>query len=220
MQPEAVVFDLDGTLMDSAPDIRSALNRTLARHGYAPVELEAVRLMIGGGPELLVARALESLGVDPDGQPVRSISDEFEAQYRRHGNHETTLTAGALELLRFLARERIPTGLCSNKPEHLCRAAVDDLELQDYFDVVRGSGNGLPRKPQPDVLLATIEAIGASNAGTIYVGDSETDVATARAAGVDVAVVSFGYTDTPAGRLGADWVVDDLRDIPAIWTTA
>ena len=220
MRPDAVVFDLDGTLVDSAPDIAVALNRVLERRGYETVDVDVVKTMIGGGPELLVRRALAALGQESSEDEVATLTSDFEATYFNDIDHSTTLNRGARELLDLLASQNIAVGVCSNKPGYLCQASIGALGVQDYFGVIRGSGNGLPNKPDPAMLLATIAELGASAANTLYVGDSATDVATARAAAVDVALIRGGYTEIPADRLGADWVLDGLLDVPAIWEQA
>jgi phosphoglycolate phosphatase len=215
--PEALVFDLDGTLVDSAPDIRCSLNSVLNNNGLPSLDLDAVTLMIGGGPEVLVRKALDKLGVVTKSGDIGSLSRKFQAAYHEQGNVMTTTFRGALECLEHLKKHGIPIGLCSNKPERICHQLIADLEIQVFFSEVQGSGTGLPTKPEPDALLALLRRLGATPARSLYVGDSKTDVETARRAGVPVALVDGGYTDVPATTLGADWVVKNLADIPSIW---
>jgi phosphoglycolate phosphatase len=217
VRPEAVIFDLDGTLIHSASDIHAALNTVLARHSYPNLELDDVKLMIGGGPELLIRRALASLEVQAASGEIDSLTAEFEQAYLDRGSRLTTLAPGARELLEYLVAQEISVGVCSNKPQHLCQTSLENLEVRSLVDVVRGSGPCFPIKPHPAVLLATIDELDTTAEQVLYVGDSSTDVSTGRSAAVDVALVRSGYDATPADSLGADWVVDDLRDIPAIW---
>lgn len=216
-KPEAVVFDLDGTLADSAPDIHCSLNTVLNRSGLPSLELNAVTLMIGGGPEVLLRKALDALGVVVKSDEIRQLSKNFENAYLEQGNVLTTLFRGAVECLTHLERYGIPIALCSNKPEHICHQLLADLEIRKFFDEVQGSGTGLPIKPHPEALLATLHRLAAAPARALYVGDSNTDVETARAAGTPIALVKCGYTAVPATALGADWVVESLADIPSIW---
>jgi phosphoglycolate phosphatase len=209
----AVVFDLDGTLADTAADIRRALNRTLAADDLPSLDVAAVRLMIGGGPRLLVSRALRSLGIDAGQYRVDRLTKVFCNEYLRQENIETTLFDGAETCLKQLKSAGTRIGLCSNKPDEHCRKIVAELGVASYFDVVQGSGAGLPRKPDPAPLLRTSERLGTLPFATLYVGDSETDVLTARAAGVPVVLVSYGYTARPASDLGADEVYNSLADI-------
>ena len=209
----AVVFDLDGTLADTADDIQRALNRALASDDLPPLEVADVRLMIGGGPTLLVKRALQKLGVHAGQYVIDRLSDIFCDEYLRQEDIKTTLFPGAEACLERLKSAGTRIGLCSNKPDELCRKLVLELGVASYFDAIQGSCTGLPRKPDPAPLIKTVERLGALPATTLYVGDSETDVLTARAAGVAVVLVSYGYTARPAAELGADRVYDSLADI-------
>ena len=209
----AVVFDLDGTLADTAADIRRALNRALAADDLPPLDVATVRLMIGGGPRLLISRALQKLGVNAGQYVIDRLTKAFYDEYLRQENVETTLFDGAETCLEHLKSTGIKIGLCSNKPDEHCRKLLTDLGVASYFDVIQGSGAGLPRKPDPAPLLWTIERLGAMPFATLYIGDSETDVLTARAAGVPIVLVSYGYTARPAADLGADEVYDSLADI-------
>lgn len=209
----AVVFDLDGTLADTATDVQRALNRALASDDLPPIDISTVRLMIGGGPRLLVSRALQKLGVDKGQYLIDRLTDVFYDEYLRQEDVESSLFDGAKTCLEQLKSAGTRIGLCSNKPDELCRKLVSELGVASYFDVIQGSGTGLPRKPDPAPLLRTIERLGTLPAATLYIGDSETDVLTARAAGVPVVLVSYGYTARPAAELGADRVYDSLADI-------
>jgi phosphoglycolate phosphatase len=215
--PEALIFDLDGTLADSAPDIHRSLNAVLSRSGLPLLELKAVTLMIGGGPEVLVRKALRELGLVLEPDEIRHLSMSFQHTYLEQGNALTSLFRGAVDCLDHLARHEIPIGLCSNKPGHICHQLLLDLEIRSFFDAIQGSGTGLPTKPHPAALLAILHRLGARPERALYVGDSKTDVETARAAGVPVALVKYGYTAAPATTLGADWVVEGLWEIPSIW---
>jgi phosphoglycolate phosphatase len=209
----AVVFDLDGTLADTATDVQRALNRALASDDLPPIDTSTVRLMIGGGPRLLVSRALQKLGVEKGQYLIDRLTDVFYDEYLRQEDVESRLFEGAKTCLDQLKSAGTRIGLCSNKPDELCRKLVAELGVASYFDVIQGSGTGLPRKPDAAPLLKTIERLGTLPAATLYIGDSETDVLTARAAGVPVVLVSYGYTARPAAELGADRVYDSLADI-------
>ncbi len=216
-KPEALIFDLDGTLADSAPDIHRSLNAVLGHSGLPLLELNAVKLMIGGGPEVLVRKALGELSLVAESDEIKRLSMSFEHTYLEQGNALTTLFRGAVDCLDHLARQDIPIGLCSNKPEHICHQLLLDLDIRMFFDAIQGSGTGLPTKPHPEALLAILHRLGAAPERALYVGDSKTDVETAGAAGVPVALVESGYTAAPATTLGADWVVEGLWEIPSIW---
>jgi phosphoglycolate phosphatase len=215
--PTTIIFDLDGTLVDSAQDIQCALNAVLNRNGLPGIELDKVKLMIGGGPALLIRRALQELGVVMDSDKVECLIDGFRCTYLDQGSGMTTLFRGARSCLEYLTENNILLGLCSNKPEDICLQLLTKLRIRHFFAAVQGSGSGLPMKPHPAALLAILRHLGTAAEHALYVGDSQTDVDVARAAGVAVALVNSGYTAEPASALGADWVVDGLTDIPSIW---
>jgi phosphoglycolate phosphatase len=171
--------------------------------------------MIGKGPEVLVRRALRHLHISGYEDRVASMTDAFREQYSVQGNASSKLTPGAIECLEQLAQQDIAIGLCSNKPHANCAQLLDDLGVLRHFAAIQGSGTGLELKPDPEPLLATVGQLGATDA--LYVGDSATDVATARAASLPVALVRGGYSDEPAETLGADWVIDRLSELPSIW---
>lgn len=218
--PEAVVFDLDGTIADTAENIRQALNAALASDELAPLDVSTVKTMIGAGPEALVRRALRWLGNCSDVDIVERLTKKFHEAYRELGNSLSTLFDGGDTCLAALASRGIRMGICSNKPETFCRTLLADLGILDYFAAVQGSGTGLRHKPDPEPLLNTLRSLGVSPERALYVGDSQTDVLTARAAGVPVVLVSHGYTETPASELGADRVLATLADVPQLCTRA
>ena len=209
----AVVIDLDGTLADTAVDIRESLVRALESEDLPPIDLASVRLMIGGGPRLLVRRALERLGVEDEAGLVERLTRGFYTEYKRQDNRQTRLFDGAESTLRQLHELGVRVGLCSNKPDELCRMLAGNFQLEHYIDEILGSDDVRPKKPDPAPLLAVIERLGVPPGDTLYVGDSETDVATARAAGVPVMLVDHGYTLRAAGQLGADGVLESLADL-------
>lgn len=216
-RPEAVILDLDGTLVDSAPDIHRALNLALQRKHLPSLELEDVALLVGGGPEVLVRKALERLSEIPTPAEVRQLTGAFERKYFEQESELSSLFSGAMDCIDYLTQQQIPIGLCSNKPELLCIQLLIDLGIDKFFGAIQGSDSGLPRKPDPAPLLAVIRKLGAEPSRSLYVGDSKTDVDTARAANVPVALVTGGYTTAPVTTLGADWIVESLADLPSIW---
>lgn len=210
---KAVVFDLDGTLADTAVDVQQALAAALADEGLPPVELGAVRFMIGHGPRVLVQSALQRLAVDESAELVERLTAGFHGAYLRRRNAGSRLYDGVAEALCDLRAAGIRTGVCSNKPQDLCENLVVDLGIANSIDAIQGSQPGMPKKPDPAPLLRVVEQLGASPATTLYVGDSATDVATARAAGIPVVLVSYGYSARAATQLGADKVFDRISDI-------
>ncbi len=213
----AVVFDLDGTLIDSAPDLRTAVNRLLAEKGRRPLDLGAVTAMVGDGVHKLVERALTATGdAVPAGGEIARATRRFIEFYEGHGAVLTRAYAGAAEALTRLKNEGYALGICTNKPHGATCEILGALDLEGYFSAVLG-GDSLDgvRKPDPRHLLAAVERLGATRENAVMVGATENDVAAARGAGVPSIAVAFGYAKVPVADLGADAVIghfDELAD--------
>jgi phosphoglycolate phosphatase len=215
--PARVVFDLDGTLVDTAPDLTAALNHVLRSEGRAPVPEESVRHMVGHGAAKLIERGMHATGGLPGPEHLDRLFRRFIEHYRANLSVGSRPFPNAVAALETLAAAGVGLAVCTNKPEGLARRLLADLAMDRLLPVVLG-GDSLPvKKPDPAHLLATLERLGGGPAGAVMVGDSQTDLAAARAAGVPVVLVSFGYTPVPAAELGADALIDDFDDlIPAL----
>jgi len=210
---ENAVFDLDGTIADTAEDIQQALATAFAEYDLPPVDVRSVRLMIGGGERLLVTRALDRLRQDADELTVDNLVDAFHREYVARANASSRLFPGVRRGIERLHAQGARLGICSNKPDDLVGMLVRDLGLAPFVSAAAGARPGQPRKPDPKPLLDIAARLGSTPERTLYVGDSDTDVRTARAAGCPVVLVSYGYTVRPARQLGADAVVDSVDDI-------
>jgi phosphoglycolate phosphatase len=210
--PDAVVFDLDGTLIDSAPDIAHALNCAIEKRGLPPFPIEKVKEMIGGGVPKLVERALLAHGVSRIG--LAPVAADFIEFYRENLTARTTLFEGARDLLEALCAEGRPLGLCTNKRHDLTLETLRQLDLARYFSAVIGERPGAPRKPDPAPLRGVLAALGAAPGRAVMVGDSAADVGCAKAAGVASVVVSFGYSRIEPSKLGGDICIGQLADLP------
>ncbi len=209
---DALVFDLDGTLVETAPDLRAALNHTLTGIGLPPLTLSEVRAMVGDGARALLQKGLDKHDTAPDLEP---LFDAFLAYYGRNLSRESFVFPGLLPIIEALAGHGVKFAVCTNKPVSLSRRLLGELGIEGHFPVVLG-GDSLPvRKPDPAHLEGTLDALGVAPERAVMIGDSSNDVATARGAGVPVIVVSFGYTTTPARALGADLVIDHFDELPA-----
>ena len=205
----AVVFDLDGTLIDSVPDIAAALNDCLSVEGLAPLTESGVAALVGGGARELVARALGDTFAVAD---VDRVFGEFLARYEAEPVRRTRLYPGARELLGHLRDIGLPLAICTNKPIGLTRPILDRLDLTAYFCRVWGGKAGRPLKPDPACLRTLCVDLGTVPAETLMVGDSHVDVDAARAAGCPSIVVAHGYEQRPRDSLGADAVVAGLAE--------
>lgn len=212
---DAVVFDLDGTLIDSAPEIAGALNALLGELGLPALAPERVRDMIGDGSAVLVARGLEAAAGAP-AQPSDHAAalSRFLEIYEGWPADPAQVYPGVPETLDRLLAAGLRLGLCTNKPGRVTRAVLAALGLAPRFAAVAG-GDSLPfRKPDPRHLAHVLDALGAAPARAAMVGDNAHDVAAARGLGVAAVAVSYGYPRMPVGALGADAVVDRFADLP------
>lgn len=211
----AVIFDLDGTLIDSAPDIHATANRLMTRHGFAPFTPAETRSFIGSGVPHFIACCLCARGKAQDAALHTQLGDEFMAEYET----SVTLTEvypGVPGALSRLASDGVLMGLCTNKPQGPARAVLQHLGLSAHFPVIVG-GDSLPlRKPDPAPLLAAIEAMGSQD--VIYVGDSEIDAETAERAGVPFALYTKGYRKTAVTEIAHARAFSDFNDLPGIVT--
>ncbi len=213
--PKAVLFDLDGTLVDSVPDIHAALNEVLSSYGEPPFILEAVIGFVGGGVPKLIERAYAALGKDLDPATLDRIVDRFLKIYEPRATELTTLTAGASDVTRHYAEAGIPIGVVTNKPEAATREILAHFGLLDLMDVIVGGDAGPEKKPAPGLLFLACERLGLDVSDVAFVGDSENDVDAGLAAKMAIVTVRGGYTAKPAESLGADAVVDRLDEVPA-----
>ncbi|MDA0664175.1 MAG: phosphoglycolate phosphatase [Proteobacteria bacterium] len=209
---KTLVFDLDGTLVHSAPDLHAALNLTLADAGRPAVTLDQVTRMIGDGVAMLVSRGFEASGgpsPDPDG-----ALDWFSTYYGRDASTLTTLYPGVRETLDRLRDSGHRMAVCTNKPAKPAMAVLEAFGLTEYFAAVAGGDTFPVRKPSPGHLLGTLAMMQSDPEHAVMVGDSPSDVQVALNAAVPVIAVAYGYRRIPAEDMGADILIDTFDQIP------
>jgi len=203
-----VTFDLDGTLVDSAPDLIDTLEVVLADRGIGAVDRDEARAMIGGGARLLIRRALAAAAITVPESEIEALNARFLEHYAAHIADRTRPFPGMTEALDALDARGIAVAVCTNKLEYLARLLLDRLDLTRRFVAITGADTYGVAKPDARPLLATIAAAGSTVGASLMVGDSRTDILTARAAAVPVIAVSFGYTEIAPAELGADVLID------------
>ncbi|MEA2987505.1 MAG: phosphoglycolate phosphatase [Alphaproteobacteria bacterium] len=213
MTSPTVVFDLDGTLIDTAPDLVATLNVIFGREGLPPVAYAPARNMVGGGARVMIERGLKAEGRLPAVEVDRLVRD-FIAHYAEHIADRSRPFEGVEAALDALAGNGCRLAICTNKLEWLSVRLLAALGLSGRFAAICGADTFAVAKPDPEILRATIARAGGIAAHAVMVGDSITDIATARAAGVPVLAVDFGYTEVPVAHLGPDRVVSAFRDLP------
>ncbi|MER9344736.1 phosphoglycolate phosphatase [Mesorhizobium sp. M0323] len=213
--PKAILFDLDGTLVDSAPDMAAAVNELLAGHDLPPLRLDQVKAMIGGGIRKLVERAFAASGTPLLGSALDEANRVMAPIYRRHLTGRTRLMPGVREVLTHLHLSGIAMAVVTNKPQLAAREILLHFRLTEYLGAIVGGDAVTSLKPAPDALLLALDLLQVEPRDTLMVGDSSADVAAARAAGMAVILLRGGYSQIPVEELGADLVCDSLFDLPS-----
>jgi phosphoglycolate phosphatase len=215
MPPLTIVFDLDGTLIDTAPDLVGNLNVILARHDVPAIPYDEARGMIGAGVKPLLKRALATRDIVLAPEALDALFAEYIALYAEHIADRSRPFPGLLGALDRLEAQGCRLAVCTNKLEWLSVRLLDRLDLSRRFAAIVGQDTfGVP-KPDPKVLRGTIERAGGAIDLAVMVGDSMTDVAAARNTGVPVIAVDFGYTDVPPAEFGADRLISHFDALPA-----
>ena len=207
-----IVFDLDGTLVDTAPDLTNALNDVLTRRGHAPVGLATIRACVGHGARVMIEEALRRAGAQGD---VDQMLAEFLVHYEANIANESRPFPGAVAALQHLAAYGATLAVCTNKREHLSRRLLEELDLARYFSGLAGRDTFAVAKPDPGHLTGVIALAGGTPARAVMVGDSAIDIQTARAASVPSILVSFGYADLPLDGVAPEAVINHFDELPA-----
>ena len=213
--PRTVVFDLDGTLVDTAPDLIGALNFVLDREGLPPMPLESARNMIGGGARKLIERGLEAEGRAMTVKEVDRMTADFIAYYADNIAVASRPFEGLEAALDDLTGSGCRLAVCTNKLEWLSKRLLDQLGLSPRFAAICGADTFGVQKPDPAILKQTVARAGGELSSTIMVGDAGTDIGVARRTGVPVIGVSFGYTEVPIAELKPDLLINHMRDLVA-----
>lgn len=209
-----IAFDLDGTLVDTAPDLIGALNHILVREKMSPLPLDSARNLIGAGARRLLERGLEAENRQVTPEEMTKLTEDFIAYYADHIADESRPFEGLEAALDDLAGRGYRLAVCTNKLEWLSRRLLDRLELTPRFAAICGADTFGVSKPDPIILRQTVAKAGGAIASTIMVGDAGTDVGVARRAGVPVVGVSFGYTEIPIADLKPDRLIDRMSELP------
>jgi phosphoglycolate phosphatase len=217
MPSPALIFDLDGTLVDTAPDLLGATNAVMTAQGLPLIPPATLRHMVGFGARSLIEQAMEAVGRTPGPEELAPLVDIFMAHYREHIADSSVLFPGVRETLEALRVAGGRLAVLTNKPQELADQLLPAIGIRDFFAEVYGAGRMSYVKPDArifhDVVRDLNAKVGAGD-GAVMIGDSITDLKTARAAGVPCILFSYGYTPVPAADLGADLVLDDFAALP------
>jgi phosphoglycolate phosphatase len=210
-----VVFDLDGTLVDTAPDLISALNFVLGREGLPPVPLKSARMLIGAGVRRLLERGLEVDGRHASVEDIDRLTGDFIDYYAAHIADASRPFDGLESALDDLEAQGYGFAVCTNKLEWLSKRLLDRLGLSARFAAICGADTFGVAKPDPAILQQTVARAGGQLSSTIMVGDAGPDIGVARRAGIPVIGVEFGYTDVPIADLKPDRLIGHMSELPA-----
>ena len=208
-------FDRDGTQVDTAPDLIETLNVIFTREGLPPVDYATARNLIGGGAKAMITRGLEADGGAIMPAKLEQMFADFIAYYSAHIADRSQPFPGLLDALDVLAASGCQFAVCTNKLEKLSVLLLDKLKLSGRFKAICGQDTFRIQKPDPEILRRTIAAADGSLQHAIMIGDSATDIRTARAAGIPVIAVDFGYSESPVAEFGPDRVISHFAELPA-----
>jgi phosphoglycolate phosphatase len=211
---DTLIFDLDGTLVHSAPDMAHSLNHTLARYGAGPLTMETVSGLVGNGIAKLVERGFQASGSGLEKSEMEEAIRTFEAHYGENAVVDTALYPGAKSVLEALLADGMTLAICTNKTEPIAEDILAKLHIAHCFEAVLGGHAKWPRKPDPAPLLQAVNKSGGAPGRALMIGDSKIDLDAARAAGIPVILTSFGYSQVPVDQLGPDAVIDSLKELP------
>lgn len=214
-QASAIAFDLDGTLVDTAPDLVRALNAVVIPRGLTPVPVADVRAMVGRGARALIERAFQRDDHDFDISQADLLVAEFIDVYQSDVAAESQVFAGVMETLALLGEAGADLSVCTNKPSVLADQLLEAVGLSGYFTRIIGPERTSAKKPAADHVD---DATGTDAVRRALVGDSAPDVGAARAAGIPSLIMSYGYSESPAASLGADRVLHSFREVPEALT--
>jgi phosphoglycolate phosphatase len=211
--PPILVFDLDGTLADTAPDLISTLNALLSREKLPPQPPAAARALVGSGARALIEAGFAAGGAPAAQERIPALVEDFLAHYEAHIADETQLFDGAREALARFDQAGFRLAVCTNKTERLAHLLLQRLGVADRFAAICGRETFAMSKPDGRTLLSTIAMAGGDAKRAVMVGDSKTDVDTARNAGAPVVAVDFGYSDPPVSAFAPDRLISHYDEL-------
>lgn len=213
MQPPIIVFDLDGTLVDTAPDLLDALNHALSLEGLDPVVDEELRQHVGKGARVMLERAHAAAGRAPSPEQTDAMLANFLDHYRANMPGRSRPYEGVLEAIDQFMQEGFLVAVCTNKTEENAIRLLQALGIDGLFSAICGQDTFPVRKPDPAHLTGTIDKAGGDARRAVMIGDSETDILTAKNAGIPVVAVDFGYTDQHVSAFAPDTVISHYNSL-------
>lgn len=215
MTKTTLIFDLDGTIVHSAPDLANAVNHVLVPLGKEALSITEAQSMIGNGMPKLLERGFAARDVVVSEAEFQRHFEVFRNFYTANCCVDTEFYPDAVEMLNQVREAGYLTAICTNKLETITKVIMDVMQLSELFDGVVGAEPPRPRKPEADPVYLAIERAGGARDNSIMIGDSPADIGAGKAAGLPTIAVSYGYTNVPPAELGADLLIDSLGDVLA-----
>ena len=208
-----LLFDLDGTIIDSAPDVCASINQTLSTMGRPHITVDNTKALVGFGARTLCEKTLSITGEPGNEEDINFLLTGFLEYYRKNPSEHTVIFPGALKALNHFKDAGIQLGICTNKPEATCFPVLDSLELRHLFSSVICGDTMEFRKPDPRHVFHTLDDMGADSSNAAFVGDSEADIEAANNAGLPSVLVTFGYCHMPFDNLKANAMIDHFDEL-------
>jgi len=222
-QKFTILFDLDGTLVNTAPDLMHAHNHVMKKYGYRERKLSDIRKLAGRGSKVMLTRSINELSelhgkAKKSDDVINRMTKEFIDYYSKNIVAESTLKKGVLGFLTWCKKNSILMGICTNKQEHLSIDLLKKIKIYDFFDYVAGGNTFDYNKPDPRHLTSTIEIIGGDYKKSLMIGDSETDSNSAKAAQIPFILIEDGYTEKKISEIYHNHLIKDFTDLKKIIT--
>ena len=221
MTNKAILFDLDGTLVETAPDLMAAHNHVMEKYGYEKKTLEDIRFLVGRGAAVMLLKSIDSQGrlkhkEKIDENKHKAMTKDFIDFYAANISNTSKINNGVINFLDWCKSKKIHLAVCTNKMEHLTIKLLKEIKLYDYFDFIAGADTFDYRKPNPQHLTSILEILGVPIEQSIMVGDSETDAEAARAAKIKFILVKGGYTEKNYNQIYNDYLIESFTEIQPI----
>jgi len=216
-QKFTILFDLDGTLINTAPDLMNAHNYVMKKYGFKEKDLSSIKKLAGRGSKVMLTRSLNDIAKTGEFEnKIDEMTNEFINYYSKNISKESTLKNGLLNFLSWCKDKSISLGVCTNKQEHLSIDLLKKIKIYHFFEYVAGGDTFKHNKPHPRHLTDTIEVIGGSIKKTLMIGDSETDSNASRAANIPFILIEDGYTEKKSNEIYHDYLAKDYVGLEKI----
>jgi phosphoglycolate phosphatase len=208
-----IIFDLDGTLVDTAPDLHGALNHSLVRAGRETIGIPEVRSMFGQGARVLLERGLAATGGMPPPDTFEELVEEFFDYYQDHLTDHSAPYEGVVAALEAFQKAGVTMAVCTNKPMRFATPLLEQIGMSKFFSATTGGDSFAVRKPDAGHITGTLSQMGYKAGPALMVGDSISDISAARNAGIPCVAVTFGYTDVPVSELNPNHIIDHFDEL-------